>query len=353
MQRIAKRLLIVLFLAGAAGGGYYAWRTQQASGDPDSVTLYGNVELRDVHLAFTEQEHIAHIQVEEGDRVRPGQVVARLENDRLANELAEARARLAAQREVLRRLTNGTRPQEIDQIEAQIQAAQARLTHAKRRVERLTRTAEQGATTEQDLDDAVADRDVARAELQRLRDALDLAREGFRQEAIAEANATLKARAARVALLQTRMADTVLHAPAEGIVHSRILEVGEMVMPSKPVVVISLTEPKWIRAYLPEPALGKVKPGMPARITSDSFAERRFEGRVGFISPQAEFTPKNVQTTDLRTQLVYEVRIWVADQANDLRLGMPVTVTIDTRQTVDPEQPPSRPAPAVQGKVGS
>jgi len=166
------------------------------------------------------------------------------------------------------------------------------------------------------------------AEANERREALDLLREGPRAEEIAEARALLQAHEARLALLEERIDDTVLRAPARGVIQSRILEPGEMATPEQPALVLALTERKWVRAYLPEPELGRINRGMTARVYSDSFPGRAFDGRVGFISPQAEFTPKSVQTTDLRTQLVYETRIWVEDPADELRLGMPVTVEI-------------------------
>jgi HlyD family secretion protein len=152
----------------------------------------------------------------------------------------------------------------------------------------------------------------------------------------------LHARQPRIVLLDRRLEDTVLLAPAKGIIQSRILELGEMAMPSRPAFTLALTDPKWVRVYLPEPQLGWIDRGMRAQVYSDSFKDRPFDGWVGFISPQAEFTPKSVETTDLRTQLVYETRIWVDDPANELRLGMPVTVEIDIAQ---PPQSPGNAAP--------
>jgi HlyD family secretion protein len=115
-------------------------------------------------------------------------------------------------------------------------------------------------------------------------------------------------------------------APTDAVVRTRLMEPGEMASPQKPVFSLAITNPKWVRAYVSERDLGRVHPGMRAQVAVDSFPERRFEGWVGFISPVAEFTPKPVQTTELRTSLVYEVRVFVKDAADDLRLGMPATV---------------------------
>jgi HlyD family secretion protein len=120
-----------------------------------------------------------------------------------------------------------------------------------------------------------------------------------------------------------------LTSPASGVIQNRILEPGEMASPNRPVVTLALTDPKWVRAYVPGPDLGRINLGMKARILSDSFPDQTFEGWIGFISPTAEFTPKTVETEDLRTKLVYEVRVFVHDLKDLLRLGMPVTVIVD------------------------
>ncbi len=331
MTKVKKLIVAVIVLSTATGG--FLWWTSQTQ-DANGLTLYGNVELRDAQLAFREQERIAEVLVEEGETVEQGQILARLEQDRLTAQLAEAEAALTAQQEVTRRLTTGTRPQEIEQAVAEVAAAQARMKNYAHLVQRLTLTTRDGASIEQDLDDARAEMEVARAELSVRREALDLAREGFRDEEIAEARAVLRAREAQLTYLQERLDDTVLHAPAVGVIQSRILEPGEMAMPARPALVLALTDPKWVRAYLPEPDLGHIRDGMTAQVYSDSFPDRVFDGQVGFISPLAEFTPKSVQTTDLRTQLVYEIRIWVDDPANELRLGMPVTVEIAGSQAL-------------------
>jgi HlyD family secretion protein len=319
--------LVIFLLAGAAAGVW--WLIGSGNHRDDALMLYGNVEIRDAQLAFDEQGRITEVLVEEGQVVAAGQVIARIESDRLASQLAEAKARRGAQQEVVRRLTSGTRPQEIAAAEARLTAAEARRRNAERLVGRLTSTARARATAQQELDDARAELDVARADADSARETLDLAREGFREEEIAEARAVLKAREAEIALLETRLEDTVLLAPSKGVVQSRVLEPGEMATPTRPVVVLALNDPKWVRAWLPAPDLGRVRSGMPAKVYSDSFPERAFQGWVGFMSPQAEFTPKSVQTTDLRTQLVYETRIWVDDPGDELRLGMPVTVAVE------------------------
>jgi HlyD family secretion protein len=171
---------------------------------------------------------------------------------------------------------------------------------------------------------------VAEAKLVVNERALDLAVIGPRREDIAQAEAQLRANEAQLALLRQQLKDAQLLAPVDAVVRTRILEPGDMASPQKPVVTLAITNPKWVRAYVSESDLGKVREGMSAAVAVDSFPSRRFEGWVGFISPVAEFTPKTVQTQELRTSLVYEVRVFVRDPSDELRLGMPATVYLNT-----------------------
>jgi len=186
----------------------------------------------------------------------------------------------------------------------------------------------------------------AEAKLVVAQKALALAIAGPRQEEVAEAEARLRSAEAQLALLQQALVDAQLVAPVAAVVRTRLLEPGEMASPQKPVFALAITDPKWVRAYVSEPDLGKVYPGMAAFVMVDSFPERRFEGWVGFISPVAEFTPKAVQTEELRTSLVYEVRIFVQDPADVLRLGMPATISLP----LDQRLPQAPTAPVAEGQ---
>jgi HlyD family secretion protein len=248
--------------------------------------------------------------------------------DRLRASVAQAEARADAQRHVLERLENGTRPQEIDQARANMNAAQTDLTNTRRTYERLKKSAAGLATSQQDLDTAQSAFEVAEARLRVNQKALDLAVIGPRKEDIAEARATLLANEAELALSKRNLAYATLVSPTNGVVQNRILEPGEMASPQRAVLTIAITDPKWVRVYAEEPDLGKIRMGMSATVTTDSFPGRKYDGWVGFISPVASFTPKTVETTELRTSLVYEVRIFVKDPADELRLGMPSTVGI-------------------------
>lgn len=317
----------------AESPGWVFW--SEASESTETVRVYGNIELRDAQLSFRVSEYVTQVLVEEGDPVEKGQTLATLDPTRLRASLTEAQARLEAQRALVRRLENGTRPQELAQARALVRAAETRLANVERQVARLRETVESGATSDQALDDAEAARDQLAAELEVQQKALELAVEGPREEDVAQARARLDEFEASVARLQVEFDQATLTSPSRGTVQSRAVEPGELATPGRAVLSIALTDEKWVRAYLPEPQLGRVAPGTSASVTTDSFPGQPFEGRVGFISPTAEFTPKSVQTTELRPQLVYEVRIHVEDPDNRLRLGQPVTVDIEANAAPD------------------
>jgi len=309
----------------------------------NELALYGNVDLRQVDLPFNNSERIAAVLVQEGDHLQRGQVLAKLDTSRIAPMVAQAEAQVAAQRAMVERLHNGTRPEEIDQARANVDAAKAESHNARVQYDRLKALMDKTtgrAISQQQLDDAKATLDSADAKLAVNQKALDLSLAGPRKEDIAQGEAQLQANLAQLKMLQQQLADCELFAPANAVVRNRLMEPGEMASPTKPVFTLAVTDPKRVRAYVSEPDLGKVRMGQAAAVSSDSFADRRFEGWVGFISSMAEFTPKSVQTEELRTQLVYEVRIFVNDPDDDLRLGMPATVhlSLDSFATTRPTE---------------
>lgn len=337
-----RRVLISLLVVALAVVGVGWWVIQREDAGRRLV-LYGNVDLRQVQLAFNNSERIAAVLVQEGDHVKQGQVLARLDTSRLEPQAAQAMAQAAAQRQVVIRLRNGSRPEEIAQARANVESAKADLVNARRQYERLKNAAEVSAgraVRQQDVDAAKATLDMAEAKLAVNQKSLDLAVLGPRKEDIAENEARLRANEAQAALLRQQLADSQLIAPTNAVVRTRIMEPGEMASPQNPVFSLAVIDPKWVRAYVSEPDLGKIRPGMPATIVVDSFPKRGFEGWIGFISPVAEFTPKAVQTEELRTSLVYEVRVFVKDPQDELRLGMPASVYFamnDTNRKGDKE----------------
>jgi HlyD family secretion protein len=331
-----KRAIFVVLLVAAAGVAGYAWWQRERDVQSGELTLYGNVDLRQVQLSFNNSERIEQVLAQEGDRVRRGQLLARLDTRRLEPQVAQAAAQAAAQRQVVQRLRSGSRPEEIAQARANVESTRADLANARQQLERIKRAFDLSAgraVRQQDVDDAQTAVQVAEAKLAVNQKALDLAIAGPRKEDIAEAEARLRANEAQLALLRQQWMDAELRAPMDAVVRTRILEPGDMASPQRPVFSLAITDPKWVRAYVSESNLGKIHEGMTAAVAVDSFPERRFEGWVGFISPVAEFTPKTVQTEELRTSLVYEVRVFVKDRSDALRLGMPATVFLNTAKT--------------------
>lgn len=322
-KRIIPIVLVVLAVIGVAW-----WLTHRHTANGD-IVLYGNVDLREVDLAFNDSQRVASVLVHEGDYVHKGDVLARLDTSRLQPQLAQAEAQAAAQRAAVDRLHHGSRPQEIAQARANLILAQADARQARdsyRRLEAVSNSSAGRAVSRQEVDDAKAQADVSDAKVAVSRKALQLALIGPRREDIAQAEALLDSEEAQVALLKQELADTELRAPLDAVVRSRIAEPGDMASPQKTALTLAITDPKWVRAYLSETDLGRVRPGMPATVAVDSFPGKRFEGWVGFISPEAEFTPKTVQTQELRSSLVYEIRVFVKDPGDAMRLGMPATV---------------------------
>ena len=325
----AKILLALLLLAGA---GVYAWFSFSGPLSTELV-LYGNVDHRQVELTFIDSERIAEVLVQEGAEVQPGQVLARLETRRLRDAIAVAHAQTAAAEAALARLKNGTRPEEIDQARAAVESAQAELTFAEAQYNRYSsiRKRSADAVSQQDVEEALLQMNVARARLVERQKAQRLAEIGPREEDIAQAEAALLEQQRNLEQLRNRLDDTELRSPVQSVVNRRLLEPGDIASPQKAVFSLAVLSPKWIRAYVSETDLGRIRQGTPAVIHTDSHPDDALPGTVGFISSVAEFTPKTVQTTELRTSLVYEVRVYVEDTHNRLRLGMPATVRFPTR----------------------
>lgn len=297
------------------------------------IVLHGNIDVRQAALAFDGSGRIAELRAEEGDRVKAGAVLAVLDTVSLKLQSDQAQAQIDVQKQNLLKLRNGSRPEEIAQADARLSAAKADAARADDDLARIrdisSRTQGRGVSA-QDLDHASREAVAARAKARELEESLRLARRGPRAEDVAGARAQVGASEAQLAVLRYEIAQGQLRAPSDGVIRSRLLEVGDMASPQRPVFALVLDHPKWARVYVGEPDLGRIRMGMAARVTSDSQPGEPVSGRIGYISSVAEFTPKSVETEELRTSLVYEVRVLVDDKANRLRLGQPVTVRIET-----------------------
>jgi len=339
---------ILMVAAGAAGIG--VWMRSRDVAEPQRLVLYGNLDVRQVDLAFNEADRVTAMYVEEGDVVEAGQLLAELDDARLEQLVAEAEAEVAAQQAVVARFEHGSRPEEIARARAETSEAEALLADATVTADRFERLTRADASSQQAYDDARSAYQAAKARAAKAAENLALAIQGPRAEDRSAALAKLQALESALALARRRLADTKLYAPARGTILTRILEAGAVVLPNTPAYTLALADPVWVRAYVGEPDLGKVRPGMKADITTDSEPGRSHEGWVGYISPTAEFTPKTVETPDLRTSLVYRLRVYVENPDGSLRQGMPVTVTLRLDEAVD--DTPGADSPPRSGETG-
>jgi HlyD family secretion protein len=327
-----KRFVIVLGLLAAGGIAAWALDLQARLGlgaeREGPLTLYGNVDIRQVELGFRVGGRLASVIFEEGDAVVAGDLLAALDPRPYRDDVRLATAEVARAAAELAKMEAGTRPAEIEQARALVAEREAALVAAERAYDRRSQLMDTGVVSRQAYDDALALLDEARARKVSAERALDLALEGFRSEEIAAARAAHEAARARLAAVETALADAQLHAPAAGVILSRVREPGAIVAPGETVLTLSLERPVWVRAYVPGPELGLIHPGQAAEVITDTRPDRPYHGQIGFISPTAEFTPKTVETPELRSDLVYRLRVVVEDADPGLRQGMPVTVRI-------------------------
>jgi HlyD family secretion protein len=329
MKRVAIILVLVLVAIGAAAWALdlpsrLGWRTDEAQ----TLTLYGNIDIRQVELGFRVAGRIAAVKFEEGESVKAGTLLALLDTRPYQDKVNAAQAQLAQQEATLQKVEAGPRPAEIAQGRANLAERQADLANAQQAFERAKKLRPAGAISQAALDDARAAQGMAVARDAAAREALALLEEGSRPEDIAAARASVLMAQANLAAAQTDLADTQLVAPADGIILSRVHEPGAIMGPSNVVYVLSLIQPVWVRAYIAEPQLGRIHPGMAVTVTNDTAPEHAYRAHIGFISPVAEFTPKSVETPELRTDLVYRLRVIVDDADQGLRQGMPVTLHV-------------------------
>jgi HlyD family secretion protein len=326
--------IVVITIALAS----YLFLQQKPQNDDGNLTLYGNVDIREAQLSFNSSEHIKELFVQEGDHVSKGQLLATLHTQVLVAQQLQAQAQLKTNQQMLAKLEAGSRIEEINKAKAEFNAAKARTKGAVDSYDRLKPLINKHLISPDELDKTKALADSAKAETEAIRQALILLEAGPRIEDIAIAKAMVASSEASVQLADQRLDDANLYAPDDGVIRNRILEPGDMAFPQTPVMTLAFINPVWVRAYLPEPALGKITLGNHAKIYTDSFPDKSYAGWVGYISPTAEFTPKVVQTEELRTRLVYSVKIFACNPQGELHLGMPVTVEIEAAKK--PSDPP-------------
>jgi HlyD family secretion protein len=318
-----------LVLAAAA---WSLWRAHRAQDPNAALSLSGNVDVHQVELAFRVTGRISRMNVQEGDKVTASQTLAELDRVPFATDVAAASADVAQAQAQLDKTERGYRVEEIAQARATVEQRAADLENARVSLQRQQQLVAAGLVTHQQIDDAGARVRMSEAQLAGARDQLTLELRGSRIEDIQTQKAMLASAQARLEKAQTALADTTLFAPSAGIISVRAREAGAIVQAGQTVYTLTLNDPVWIRAYVPQPRLGRIKPGMAVSVSTDSMPGKHYQGTVGFISPDAEFTPKTVQTDQVRDDLVYRIRVIASDPDNVFRQGMPVTVLVPAAQ---------------------
>lgn len=390
---MSKKVILPVLLVAAAGGAL-AWRFTHPAADPDIIRLSGNIELTEVDLSFKLPGRLLELAVREGDDVKPGQLIARMDSNELkqqqaregagiesaqsalvqlrsaiawqaetiSGDIALKKAELGAAESRLLELQNGSRPQEIETARAMATEAEAQHTQAQRDWERAQRLYKNDDISTAQFDQFRTRNQAAAATLQRARQQLKLVQEGPRQEQIQQQRAAVeRARAAlrlsetnkldlkrrqdevamrqaeiaraqaQAGVLDVQMNDRTLLSPIAGVVMAKSAEMGEVLAAGATVVTVGELDKPWVRGYVSESNLGRVKLGKLVDVTTDSFPGKKYKGRITFISSEAEFTPKQIQTQEERQKLVYRVKIEVENPNRELKSNMPVDAEISLK----------------------
>ncbi len=323
-------LLLIVFVLIAAAVAWLWWLRPMLSlkNHDNWLTLHGNVDIREVNLGFRVSGRVAEVLHDEGDTIAAGEVLAKLDAEPYRREVEQARAVLAASEADSQRLAAGYRPEEIAQAKANVAQAEVVYANATLNADRARSLIAGNVIAQEDHDDRIARQAETEKQLQAARANLALLEAGYRSEDIAKARAQVEQARAALATAQIHLDDTTLLSPSPGTLYTRSLEPGSIVQPGVTILTLSLDRPVWVRAYVDEPDLGCVAPGTEVEILTDARPQKPYLGKIGFVSPRAEFTPKTVETENLRTSLVYRLRIVVAEPDSLLRQGMPVTVRL-------------------------
>jgi len=290
----------------------------------------GTVEATESELGFTAAGRIDMVAVVEGDTVARGAELARLDQSELAARRDQAAATAASAEASLLELQRGSRPEEIRQAEAAAQGAEFDAKTAERSAVRARELHAKQVLSDQELDQAENALGLARTREVQTREALRLAKAGPRKERVDAARANAAAANATVRALDATIANTVIHAPFPGVITVRQHHPGEIVQPGAPVLTLLDRTDRWVKVYVPETRIGSVHVGQAAHITTDTFPGRRYPGRVSYVSSEAEFTPKTVQTREERVKLVYAVKVRIeGDPSYELKPGMPADVGLE------------------------
>lgn len=325
MSKKVKIILMLICSLGLASGYLYYQKQQRVH---DKFHAWGHVDIRRVQLSMEESGRIKELLVEEGQRVQAGQVLAKLDTRILEIEKNRVAAQYEQAKAARRLLEAGTRSEDIQALQAQVAALSAQEKWLANEFQRQKALKQQNVTAETTYQEIKTKYETTLAQNQQAKAQLLKAQNGARPEELAQARAAEASAKAALAMMTDRIEkQAILIAPSAGTIRSRLVEVGDMVSATRTIYQLSLTEKKWVLAYLPNQRLASIQVGQKVRIDNDT--PENITGTIASISPNAQFTPKNVQTEELRSMLVYEVRIAVDSSQNSLRLGQPVTIRFE------------------------
>jgi HlyD family secretion protein len=320
---LMKRFVILILIAAAIGGVLYYFLILDKKEGDTVIKVSGNIEATEADVGFKISGRIVSRFYEEGDWVEKGKVLAKLDDEDLRQRLDLARATLMSAQARLSKLLAGSRPEELRQAEANLHQAQFDLGNKEIQYERVKELYERRVISKEVFDNAETSYKVAKAALQIATENYQLVKEGPRKEDIEDARAQVNQARASLKLAETQLSYAVLYCPISGVVLVKSGEIGEVVNPGTSVLTLADINNVWLKAYIPETDLGKVKWGQEVIVTTDLRPKKEYRGRISFISSQAEFTPKQIQTEKERVTLVYRIKIDIPNPDRELKPGMP------------------------------
>lgn len=318
-----KRILLIAILAAATAGLLYYLLTRNKEEEGSFIKVSGNIEATEVDVGFKVSGRIVSRFFEEGDWVDRGKVLAKLDDEDLRNRLEVARAALMSAQARLSKLLAGSRPEEIRQAEAELNQAKFDLENKETQYERMKSLFEKRVVPKETSDNTEAAFKIAKATFQKATENYLLIKEGPRKEDIEDARAQVDQARASVKLNETQLSYTTLYSPISGVVLVKSGEIGEVVNPGTAILTMADIENVWLKTYIPETNLSEVKWGQEVMVTTDLRPKKKYKGRISFISSQAEFTPKQIQTEKERVTLVYRIKVDISNKDHELKPGMP------------------------------
>jgi HlyD family secretion protein len=318
-----KKKIIPVALLMLIGGGLFFYFRSNKPEDKNIIRVSGNVEITDAALSFKISGRVAERLVSEGDSVKKDQIAARLDDLDLRQEVDLRKSEVDAARAALKELQTGSRPEEIAQAQAVLARVESEQENARREYERQQDLFEKEVISKRELDAAQMNFETSQARVVEAAKALKLVQQGPRIEKIEQSQAQLQRAQKALDLAETKLEYATLASPMDGIVLTENIEPGEYVSAGTPVVTVGKMDLVWIRAFIDETDLGRVRVGQQVRVKTDTYPDKVYEGKISFIASESEFTPKTVQTDKERVKLVYRIKIDVANPDMDLKPGMP------------------------------